>query len=338
VPALTALRDRVVQLDPATASIALFQTLETAGVEIKRAGDPCLLPKACKNETEVAGARNAHVRDGAALTRFLAWIATEGANGIDEISAVEKLEAFRRETRALKDISFDTISGSGANGAIVHYRVTTRTNRKLEPGELFLVDSGGQYTDGTTDVTRTVAIGTPPAEARERFTLVLRGHIALAMARFPEGTTGMQLDTLARLPLWERGLDFDHGTGHGVGSFLSVHEGPQRISKGGHGTALKPGMIVSNEPGYYKTGAYGIRIENLMVVTPPAPIESGERMMLGFETLTLAPIDRALIDTCLLSASERDWLNAYHTRVRDTLAPLVDEETRGWLADATAAL
>ena len=338
VPALGALKDKVVQIDPATASMAILQTLENAGVTVKRAADPCLLPKACKNDTEVAGARSAHVRDGAALTRFLAWIAREGTTGIDEITAVKKLEEMRRETRALKDISFDTISGSGANGAIVHYRVTTGTNRTLQPGELFLVDSGGQYTDGTTDVTRTVAIGTPPAEARERFTLVLKGHIQLAMARFPEGTTGMQLDTLARLPLWAHGFDFDHGTGHGVGSFLSVHEGPQRISKGGHGTALKPGMIVSNEPGYYKSGAYGIRIENLMVVTPPEPVADGERAMLGFETLTLAPIDRALIVPDMLLCAEREWLNAYHARVRQTLSPLVDEATRAWLAEATAEI
>lgn len=328
-----------VQVDPQTAASAVFQALETAGAQVKRAADPCLLPKACKNAVEIEGMRNAHRRDGAALTRFLAWLAREAPSGlIDEIAAARALEAFRTETGALRDLSFDTISGSGPNGAVVHYRVTERTNRRLGIGELFLVDSGGQYLDGTTDVTRTIAIGAPSIEARMRFTLVLKGHIALARARFPEGTTGAQLDTLARLPLWQAGLDFDHGTGHGVGSFLSVHEGPQRISKAGHTTALKPGMVISNEPGYYKTGAFGIRLENLMVVMPPETLPGGERKMLAFETLTLAPFDRALIDTSLFSAEEIAWLNAYHARVHATLQPLVDASTSHWLGEATAPL
>jgi Xaa-Pro aminopeptidase len=325
--------------DPATAAAAIFQALDEAGAKVKRAPDPCLLPKACKTEAEIAGARAAHKRDGGALCRFLAWLAREAPGGaVDEITAVKKLESFRAETGALVDLSFDTISGSGPHGAIVHYRVTTKTNRKITPGELFLLDSGGQYRDGTTDVTRTIAIGPPPEDAKHRFTLVLKGHIALACARFPDGTTGGQLDALARGPLWQEGFDFDHGTGHGVGSFLSVHEGPQRISKAGHGQALKPGMIVSNEPGYYKTGAYGIRLENLMVVKPAEKTEGGERAMLAFETLTLAPFDTALVDPALLSAQERSWLNAYHARVLDVIGPLVDPRTHGWLKAATAAV
>jgi Xaa-Pro aminopeptidase len=341
IPALAQIgtAEKTVRVDPQTAAAAIFHALEEACARILRGPDPCLLPKACKNPVELDGMRAAHRRDGAALTRFLAWLAREGPRGtVDEIAAARKLESFRAETSALEDLSFDTISGAGPNGAIVHYRVTARTNRFLKPGELYLVDSGAQYADGTTDVTRTVAIGTPPAEARRHFTLVLQGHIALARARFPEGTTGAQLDTLARLPLWQAGLDFDHGTGHGVGSFLCVHEGPQRISKGGHEVALKPGMIVSNEPGYYRAGAYGIRIENLMAVTRPEPIAEGERDMMGFETLTLAPIDLNLVELALLAGEERDWLNAYHARVRETLSPLVDDATRAWLAAATRAI
>jgi Xaa-Pro aminopeptidase len=325
-----------VRADPQTAAAAVFDALERAGAEILRGSDPCLLPKACKNPVELEGMRQAHIRDGAALTRFLAWLAREAPRGtVDEIAAARKLESLRAETGKLEDLSFDTISGTGPNGAIVHYRVTARTNRVLKPGELYLVDSGAQYRDGTTDVTRAVAIGAPPAEARRSFSLVLKGHIALARARFPEGTNGAQLDTLARIALWQAGLDFDHGTGHGVGSFLSVHEGPQRISKGGHDVALKAGMVVSNEPGYYKTGAYGIRIENLMAVTRSETVAGGERAMMGFETLTQAPIDINLVDRDLLSPDERQWLNAYHARVRDTLSPLVDDETRAWLSEAT---
>ncbi|ABS64043.1 peptidase M24 [Parvibaculum lavamentivorans DS-1] len=329
---------KTVLVDPATCAAWIDARLKAAGAEVKRGNDPCELPKACKNEAEVNGTRAAHLRDGRALTKFLAWLGREAPKGgVDEIAAAKKLEAFRAETNELRDLSFDTISGAGANGAIVHYRVTEATNRPLKPGELFLVDSGAQYRDGTTDVTRTVAIGTAGAEERDRFTRVLKGHIGIATARFPEGTSGAQLDAFARMALWKSGLDYDHGTGHGVGSYLSVHEGPQRISKMGH-QPLKAGMIVSNEPGYYKPGGYGIRIENLCVVTPPAPIEGGERMMMGFETLTLAPIDLALVEKSLLTAEEVDWLNAYHARVREVLSPGLDAETKAWLETATRAI
>ncbi len=331
-------RKATVLVDPATCASAIHDRLKAAGAEVKRGTDPCELPKACKNEAEIKGTRAAHLRDGRALTKFLAWVGTEAPKGgVDEIAAAKKLESFRAETNELRDLSFDTISGAGANGAIVHYRVTTATNRPLQRGELFLVDSGGQYLDGTTDVTRTVAIGEASAEQRDRFTRVLKGHIGIATARFPEGTSGAQLDAFARMALWKAGLDYDHGTGHGVGSYLSVHEGPQRISKMG-GVPLKPGMIVSNEPGYYKTGAYGIRIENLLVVTPPAMIEGGERPMLCFETLTLAPIDLACVERSLLTQDEADWLNAYHARVRAALTPGLDEATLSWLKDATRAI
>jgi Xaa-Pro aminopeptidase len=294
--------------------------------------------KAVKNTAEIAGARLAHLRDGAALVRFLAWFDREAPKGkLTEVDAVAALETFRRETGKLKDISFATIAGSGPNGAIVHYRVTKKSNRNISPGELFLVDSGAQYEDGTTDVTRTVAVGTPTEEIRTRFTLVLKGHIAIACSIFPDGSTGAQLDPFARRALWAAGLDFDHGTGHGVGSYLSVHEGPARLSK--LGTApLAAGMILSNEPGYYKTGAYGIRIENLVLVVPaPAPA-GAEKKLLGFETLTLAPIDRHLIDPGLLSPDERAWLDAYHAKVRQHLAPELDAATVNWLDAATAPI
>lgn len=329
---------KTVLVDPATCASWINDRLQAAGAMVKRGTDPCELPKACKNATEIDGTRAAHLRDGRALTRFLAWLGTAAPKGgIDEITASRKLEAFRADTGELKDLSFDTISGAGANGAIVHYRVTQGTNRPLQPGELFLVDSGAQYLDGTTDVTRTVAIGTASAEQRDRFTRVLKGHIGIATARFPDGTSGSQLDALARVALWKAGLDYDHGTGHGVGSYLSVHEGPQRISKLGS-VPLKPGMIVSNEPGYYKTGAYGIRIENLLVVLPAMSVEGGERPMLGFETLTLAPIDLACVERNLLTDEEADWLNAYHARVREALSPDLDAETLAWLKDATRAI
>ena len=335
---LDELSGKTVLADPATAAVWVFKRLEAAGAKIRKGADPVLLPKAQKNEAEIAGVRAAHIRDGAALTRFLKWVTEEGAAGrISEIQACEKLEDFRRETGALKDLSFDSISGSGPNGAIVHYRVTRKTDRKLRSGELFLIDSGGQYMDATTDVTRTVALGTPTAEMKDRFTRVLKGHIALATARFPAGTTGAQLDTLARAPLWAAGLDYDHGTGHGVGAYLSVHEGPQSISKKPIAQALLPGMICSNEPGYYKTGGYGIRIENLVVVREAA-IEGAERKTMEFETVTLAPIDVDLIEPSLLTPDERSWLNAYHARVRDTLTPLVDADTAEWLKTATRAV
>jgi Xaa-Pro aminopeptidase len=323
-----------VQADPATAAFWIFDRLQAARAEIHRAADPCLLPKACKNPTEVEGTRAAHRRDGAALTRFLAWLSRETPKGgLAEIAASDRLEAFRREGEHFRDLSFPTISGAGSNGAIVHYRATQETEKRLEPGSLYLLDSGAQYLDGTTDVTRTIAIGEPTPEMRDRFTRVLKGHIALALAHFPKGTTGTQLDAFARRALWQEGLDYDHGTGHGVGSYLGVHEGPQRISKAPNGQALLPGMIVSNEPGYYKTGGYGIRIENLVLVQPADG--TAEREMLGFETLTLAPIDHTLIEPSLLDKDEVAWLDAYHKRVRETLTPLVDADTAGWLAAAT---
>ena len=330
---------RTVQADSSATAAWIIQRLTTAGATVVRAADPCLLPKATKNDVELAGARSAHEKDGIALTRFLAWLAREApTRRLTEISAAERLDAFRAEEPLFRDVSFPTISGAGPNGAIVHYRATPRTDRRIEPGMLYLVDSGAQYLDGTTDVTRTVAIGPPTAEQRDRFTRVLRGHIALAMARFPKGTTGSQLDALARTPLWDAALDYDHGTGHGVGSYLSVHEGPHRISKVGNTVALRPGMIVSNEPGYYKTAEYGIRIESLVVVVPvPAP-PGGEVSLYGFETLTLAPIDRTLVDPALLAPAELSWLDAYHARVRDALSPRVDRETAAWLADATRPL
>jgi Xaa-Pro aminopeptidase len=290
-----------------------------------------------KNITEIEGTRTAHQRDAVALTRFLAWIDREApSGGLTEIDTVEALETFRRQTGALKDVSFPTIAGTGPNGAIVHYRVTRKSNRRINPGDLLLIDSGAQYEDGTTDVTRTIAIGEPTDEMRDRFTRVLRGHIAIARAFFPDGTSGAQIDVLARQFLWQAGIDFEHGTGHGVGSYLSVHEGPARISKLGT-TPLKRGMILSNEPGYYKTGAFGIRIENLELVVE-ARIEGAEKPMNGFETLTLAPIDHRLINASRISKQELRWLNAYHARVRQEIRPLVDEATKVWLDAATEPL
>jgi Xaa-Pro aminopeptidase len=337
-PALDALSGKSVLADPQWSAAFVFDRLERAGAKIIRASDPCQLPKACKNEAELAGTRRAHIRDGAALSRFLAWFAREAPKGhLTEIDTVEKLESFRQATGALKDVSFDSISGAGPHGAIVHYRVTKKTNRRVELDQLFLIDSGAQFVDGTTDVTRTVAVGTPSAEMRDRFTRVLKGHIQLALARFPEGTTGAQLDAFARRPLWDAGLDYGHGTGHGVGSYLSVHEGPQSISPRGTAQALKAGMICSNEPGYYKTGEYGIRIENLVVVREAGEIPGGEKKMLGFETITMAPIDLNLVEPAMLTEVEKAWLNAYHETVRTALSPTLadDVPTRGWLEQAT---
>jgi Xaa-Pro aminopeptidase len=325
--------------DRLTASAWIDQLLAASGAVLVRDACVCALPKACKNPKELAGSRAAHVRDGASLVRFLAWLSREAPTGKwDEVAVADKLLEFRRAGGDLRDTSFDTISGAGPNGAIVHYRATPKTARRLEPDMLFLVDSGGQYPDGTTDVTRTVAVGKPTPEQKDRFTRVLKGHIALARARFPKGTSGSQLDALARKALWDIGLDYDHGTGHGVGSYLSVHEGPHRISKMPNSVALLPGMIVSNEPGYYKTGAYGIRIENLIAVAELEKAEGAERPMLGFETLTLAPIDRVLVARDLLDADETAWLDTYHARVASTLGPLVDPQTRGWLEAATEKL
>jgi Xaa-Pro aminopeptidase len=338
-PHLTELARRggAIALDSATAADALSRLISSAGGKVLRGNDPVALLKAVKNATEIEGTRAAHRRDAVALARFLAWIDREAPSGaLTEIDTVEALESFRRDTGALKDVSFPTIAGTGPNGAIVHYRVTRKTNRRIAPGDLLLIDSGAQYEDGTTDVTRTIAIGTPTAEMRDRFTRVLRGHIAIAQAVFPDGTTGAQIDTLARQFLWQAGIDFEHGTGHGVGSYLSVHEGPARISKLGT-TPLKRGMILSNEPGYYKTDAFGIRIENLELVVA-ADIAGAEKPMNGFETLTLAPIDRRLIDLALLSRAELDWLNDYHARVRREVGPHLDEATKAWLDAATGPL
>jgi Xaa-Pro aminopeptidase len=329
---------KTVRLDQATAADALARLVTSHGGKISRGSDPIALMKAVKNSVEIEGARAAHRRDGAALTRFLAWFDREAGSGrLTEIAAVEALETFRREGGDLKDVSFPTIAGAGPDGAVVHYRVTHASNRRIVPGELFLVDSGGQYEDGTTDVTRTVAVGQPSAEMRERFTRVLKGHIALARAVFPDGTTGAQLDPLARQFLWAAGLDYDHGTGHGVGSYLSVHEGPARFSKLGT-AAIRRGMILSNEPGYYKTGEYGIRIENLLLVIEAPPVAGAEKTLNAFETLTLVPIDRRLIEVSLLGTDERAWLDRYHARAAEILAPLVDAETRGWLVAATRPL
>jgi len=327
-----------VRLDPNHASRWLADMVADSGAEISEAADPCTRAKAIKNETEIGGARAAHLRDGVAVTRFLAWLdANAPAGSVDEIGAARHLEACRAQSGELQDISFDTISGAGPNGAVVHYRVTHATNRPLEPGTLYLVDSGGQYRDGTTDITRTIAIGQPSAAMRRHFTLVLKGHIAIATLRFPKGVRGVDIDGFARRALWEAGLNYDHGTGHGVGSFLSVHEGPQSISTRGL-TELEPGMIVSNEPGYYREGEYGIRIENLLLVLPPEAIAGGEREMMRFETLTLAPIDRRLIVPELLSAAELAWVDAYHADVRARLGPHLHGEELAWLEQATAPL
>jgi Xaa-Pro aminopeptidase len=335
--AFAELKGAAVLADPALSSAWYFEALERAGARVVRGADPTVLPRACKNAVEIEGARRAHARDGAALTRFLHWLATEAQETFpDELEAVAKLEAFREATGALKDLSFDTIAGAMGNGAICHYHPSRRLTRRTAPGSLLLVDSGGQYLDGTTDVTRTVAMGEPAPEMRRHFTLVLKGNLALARVRFPAGASGHALDALARVPLWAAGLDYDHGTGHGVGSYLGVHEGPHRIAKVPNSVALRPGMIVSNEPGFYKEGAYGIRIENLQFVTEAAPIDGGERPMLGFETLTLAPIDRRLVDVELLTAEERTQLDAYHARVLAVVGPQVEPEVRAWLEEACA--
>jgi len=328
-------KDRTVRLDRATAPVRLAEIVEAAGGIVDKGADPVALLKARKNPAEIAGMRAAHLRDGVALVRFLAWFDAEAPKGkLTEIDAVEALETFRRASGELSDVSFPTIAGAGENGAIVHYRVTRSTNRPIRADELFLLDSGAQYPDGTTDVTRTLAVGTPTLEMRNRYTLVLKGHLAIARAVFPEGINGAQLDPLARQYLWAAGLDFDHGTGHGVGAGLSVHEGPARISQLGH-VALAEGMILSNEPGYYKAGAYGIRIENLILVER-REVEGGEKPCLGFSTLTLAPYDRRLIDLSLLDGAERAAVNAYHAAVREALAPLLDATANDWLAWATA--
>lgn len=334
--ALGELEGQTVAVDPERAVAAIFDALDRAGAKVIAVRDPTILAKAIKNPVEIAGQKAAQERDGAAISRFLRWVEEEAPGGeVDELTASDHLEALRKENPELRDLSFDTISGSGPNGAIVHYKSSEKTNRKLQKGELYLVDSGGQYVDGTTDITRTVAVGEPTGEMRDRFTRVLKGHIAVATAIFPKGTRGSQLDSFARRPLWEAGLDYAHGTGHGVGSFLSVHEGPQRISpvgsaQSGGDEPLKAGMILSNEPGYYKTGEYGIRIENLVLVVDK-PVEGAEKETLGFETLTFAPIEPRLIDVSMLSDSELKWLNDYHAEVLARIGPRLEGEDKAWL-------
>ncbi|MFL6720389.1 MAG: aminopeptidase P family protein [Sphingomonas sp.] len=341
--ALAGLKEKTVVVDPERAVAAIFDALDKAGAKVLPLRDPTILPKALKNPAEIGGQKAAQERDGAAIARFLHWVNEQAPTGdVDELKASDHLESLRRESPELRDLSFDSISGAGPNGAIVHYRSSEKTNRKLEPGTLYLIDSGGQYVDGTTDITRTVAIGRPTEEMRDRFTRVLKGHIAIATAVFPKGTRGSQLDSFARRPLWEAGLDYAHGTGHGVGSFLAVHEGPQRISpvgsaQSGGDEPLAAGMIISNEPGYYKTGEYGIRIENLVLVVP-REIDGAEKEMLGFETLTFAPIDRRLIDAEMLTPEELVWLNCYHAHVLARIGPQLSGPDLSWLQAACAPI
>jgi len=341
--ALSEYKDKTVVVDPERAVAAIFEALEKAGAKILPLRDPTILPKAIKNDAEIAGQKAAQERDGAAIAKFLHWIDEEALKGeVDELKASDHLESLRRENPELRDLSFDSISGAGPNGAIVHYRSSEKTNRKLEQGTLYLIDSGGQYVDGTTDITRTIPIGQPTDEMRDRFTRVLKGHIAIATAVFPKGTRGSQLDSFARRPLWEAGLDYAHGTGHGVGSFLSVHEGPQRISpvgssQSGGDEPLQAGMILSNEPGYYKTGEYGIRIENLVLVVP-REIDGAEKEMLGFETLTFAPIDRRLVDAEMLDPEELIWFNCYHAHVLARIGPTLSGADLEWLREACAPI
>lgn len=334
---LVKLKGLRIQLDPNNASTWFFDCLRYAGADIVEAEDPCLLPKARKNNKEINGMRKAHLRDGVALVKFLYWLEREAPSGnISEFSAAKKLEEIRREGELFKDVSFDTISAFGANGAIVHYHVTSKSNARLKPNGLYLLDSGAQYMDGTTDVTRTIAIGNSAKEQRENFTRVLKGHIAIASAAFPKGTRGCDLDILARHALWQVGADYDHGTGHGVGSYLSVHEGPQGISRR-NSVELVPGMVLSNEPGYYEEKKYGIRIESLVLVNEDKKL-SKDKPFLSFETLTLAPIDTNLIEVSMLSKGEIDWLNDYHAEVCSKLSPLLDAETKKWLAEKTKPL
>ncbi len=332
-----------IMVDPAVAPHAVSMLIEQSGGTVRAAPDPARLPRACKNREEIAGSARVHRQDGAAMVRFLAWLDDQPPGSVDEIAAATRLEEVRRTTgqsmqMPLRALSFDTISGAGPNAAIIHYRVNTKTNRRIEPGEMLLIDSGGQYVAGTTDITRTIAVGDVPHEQKRFFTLVLKGMIAISLLRFPEGTRGLDIDPFARIALWKAGADFAHGTGHGVGSYLSVHEGPQSISRRGT-QELLPGMILSNEPGYYRDGSFGIRIENLVVVREPQAIEGGDRPMLGFDTLTLCPIDKRLILRDLLDAEETTWLDTYHARVREELTPLLaDDPALDWLEAATAPL
>jgi Xaa-Pro aminopeptidase len=345
VPALKAMNGKRIAVDPDRAVAAIFGALKDGGATILEARDPTILPKAIKNPVEQDGHRAAQARDGAALSRYLHWLAQEAHKGeLTELSAAAQLRAFREATGMLKDLSFDTISAAGPNGASPHYKVDEKSNRRIDPNSIYLVDSGGQYLDGTTDVTRTIWVGPgePTAEMKDRYTRVLKGHIALALAVFPEGTRGAQLDTLARAALWQAGIDYAHGTGHGVGSFLAVHEGPQRIGKFSGGQAgtdepLQAGMILSNEPGYYKQGEYGIRIENLILVEE-REIACAEGRYFGFETLTFAPIDKALVDTSLLTRDELRWWDDYHAKVLEIVAPQLDGDALAWVTEACSPL
>ncbi|MDC7684062.1 aminopeptidase P family protein [Asticcacaulis sp. BYS171W] len=340
IPAsLGALSGQAVLIDPNLSSAYWLNALKRAGARPVPGDDPCLVPRACKNAAEISGTTEAHIRDGAILSEFLYWVATEAQTTLpSEIEVAQKLETLRIASGVVKDLSFDTISGFGPHGALPHYRVNETSNIRIAHGNLLLVDSGGQYVDGTTDVTRTMAIGTPTTEHKRMFTLVLKGHIALATIRFPAGTTGTHLDVLARQFLWNAGFDYDHGTGHGVGVYLGVHEGPQRIAKALNRYALQPGMIVSNEPGFYKANDFGIRIENLQYVTDAAPIDGGERPMLGFANLTWAPIDRSLIEVALLTEAERTYMDDYHAKVLELLTPRVKPDVANWLKAVCAPL
>ncbi len=336
---LADLKEKTVWADPATASEWVFSTLKRSKATIMEAADPIALPKSTKNSAEIAGAARAHEIDAVPIARFLHWLETGIEPGkTTEIDAVRKLEGFRNDTGVLKDISFETISAFGSNGAMAHYRVSKASNATFTEGNLFLVDSGGQYFEGTTDITRTVAVGEPTAEMIKHYTLVLKGHVAMSMIRFPEGTTGTHLDAIARQPLWMAGLDYDHGTGHGVGAYLGVHEGPQRIAKGWNATPLAPGMIVSNEPGYYIEGQYGIRIENLQYVTDFEELPNSFRPVMGFEPITLAPYARNLIDTSLLTPEELNWVNDYLKKVADTVVPMLSDypDVADWMKTACA--
>ncbi|THH39044.1 aminopeptidase P family protein [Aliishimia ponticola] len=328
--------DGAVLVDKNTVPVVVADQL---GDKAVMGSDPCALPKACKNAAEIEGAAQAHLRDGAAIVELLAWLDSQPAGSLTETQVVTQLEACRRQDNALQDISFDTISGTGPNGAIMHYRVTEETDSRLEDGHLLVLDSGGQYQDGTTDITRTIAIGTPDDEARACFTRVLRGMIGMSCLRWPTGLAGRDIEMIGRLPLWLAGQDFDHGLGHGVGAYLSVHEGPQRLSRVSH-VPLKPGMILSNEPGYYREGAFGIRIENLLVVEEAPALATGDahRDMLCWRTLTFAPIDRRLIVPDMLTAADREWLNAYHAQVLEHIGPRVSNDAATWLRAACAAI
>ncbi|HCG7136857.1 TPA: aminopeptidase P family protein [Vibrio parahaemolyticus] len=336
---LEAMSGKKVLLDPAISNAWFKLVLQNAGASVIAAADPCLMPKAAKNEVEIAGMKACHIRDGVAMSKFLCWLDAEVAAGNlhDEATLADRLEAFRREDPTLMDLSFDTISAAGGNAAMCHYNHENQPEPgKLELNTLYLVDSGGQYLDGTTDITRTIAIGQPSAEMIKQFTLALKGHIGVARARFPKGTRGYQIDTLARQHLWAEGYDYDHGTGHGVGHFLSVHEGPASISKKQIDVPLTEGMVLSNEPGYYRADAFGIRIENLELVVETST--NGDFPVLSFESLTRCPIDKRNINVDMLTRPELAWLNDYHQKVWEQISPLVEGEVKEWLREATLPL